>query len=141
MSLIPSMRTRMVRPRARPPSPARTRAAAPSAASESMTRQSPPRNRICASGSLKADRLTYCSGRERARTSAASGAHRGPASRAARPPNASTAAAPSTGATRTAAFTPPAQKAAARTIGIPAMNCGTMLPPTWKYAGLEKMSR
>ena len=52
MSLAPSMRTSRVRPSARPPSAARTRAALPSAASESMTRHSPPRNRICASGSL-----------------------------------------------------------------------------------------
>ena len=131
MSLIPSMRTRMVRPSARPPSAAQTRALAPSSVSESMTRQSPPRNRICASGSLKDDRLVYCSGRVTARARAASGAQRGPASRAARPPKVSTAAAPSTGATSTAALAPPAQKAAASAIGSPAMNCGTMLLPTW----------
>ena len=130
MSLTPSMRTSRVRPSARPPSAAMTLAPAPPS-SESMMRQSPPRNRICASGSLNVDRLVYCSGRQIARTSAASGAHRGPASRAASPPKVSTAQAPSTGASATAAPTPPIQKPAARTIGSPAMNCGTMSLPTW----------
>jgi hypothetical protein len=31
----------------------------------------------------------------------------------------------------TAVATPPTQNPAARTIGMPAMNCGTMAPPTW----------
>jgi hypothetical protein len=131
MSLNPSIRTTRVSPSARPPSAASTRAARPSAASESATRHSPPRNRICASGSLNVDRLVNCSGRLIARTRAASGAHRGPASRAARPPKVSTAHAPSSGATRTAAPVPPAQNPAASTIGSPAMNCGTTPSPTW----------
>ena len=77
-----------------------------------------------------------CSGRLSASTSAASGAHRGPASRAVRPPKASTPHAPSSGDTAAAAVTPPTQKAADSTIGRPDMNCGTTLLPTSKYAKL-----
>ena len=72
-----------------------------------------------------------CIGSAMARTSAASGAHRGPASRAARPPNVSTASAPRTGAIAVAAAAPPIQNPPARIIGSPAMNCGTTAPPTW----------
>ena len=66
--------------------------------SASVTRQNPPNSRICASGSLNADRLVYSSGRLSASMSAPSGAQRGPHSRPTRPPKVRTAHAPNTGA-------------------------------------------
>ena len=74
-------------------------------------------------------RLVYCSGRLTARTAAAAGAQRGPASRPARPPNDSTAHAPISGVVTSAADTPPSHTDAASTIGIPVMNCGTIPDP------------
>ena len=96
---------------------------------ESASRHRPPNSSTWASGSLNVLRLVYCSGRLSARTAAAAGAHFGPASRPARPPNESTAHPPISGVTTSAAGTPPIQIAAAMTSGIPVMNCGTMPEP------------
>ena len=60
---------------------------------------------------------------------AAAGAHLGPASRPARPPKDSTAQPPISGVMTRAAGIPPSQTAAARTSGIPVMNCGTIPVP------------
>ncbi len=97
--------------------------------SESTTRHSPPNSSICSSGWLNADRLVYCSGRLRPRISAAGGAHCGPTSRPARPPNATRASAPSTGLTSAAAGMPWIHQPAARKIARPGMNCGASPPP------------
>ena len=98
-------------------------------ASESASRHRPPNSSTWASGSLNVPRLVYCSGRLSASTAAAAGAHRGPASRAARPPKLRIAQPPITGVTTSAAGIPPSQIAAARTSGIPVMNCGTIPVP------------
>jgi hypothetical protein len=97
--------------------------------SESISRHSPPNSSTWASGSLNVPRLVYCWGRLRARMAAAAGAHPGPASRPARPPNESTAQAPISGVVTSAAFTPPSQTGAASRIGSPVMNCGTIPEP------------
>jgi hypothetical protein len=76
-------------------------------------------------------RLTYIIGMVMPIASAANGAQRGPTSLATRPPNVKTASAPSTGPQNSASRMPPAQKPSESTIGSPAMNCGTMLLPTW----------
>ena len=96
---------------------------------ESASRHRPPNSSTWASGSLNVLRLVYCSGRLRASTAAAAGAHRGPASRPARPPNDKMAAPPITGVRTRAAGIPPSQIAAAMASGIPVMNCGTIPEP------------
>jgi hypothetical protein len=98
-------------------------------ASESASRHRPPNSSTWASGSLNVPRLVYCSGRLNASTAAAAGAHRGPVSRAARPPKLSTAQPPITGAMTSAAGMPLNQIAAASSRGIPVMNCGTIPVP------------
>ena len=96
--------------------------------SESATRHSPPSSSSCARGSAKADRLVYCSGRVTARTTAAGGAHCGPASRPARPPKVSTARAPSTGLTSAAVVMPWIHQPPAATIACPGGNWGARPP-------------
>ena len=100
--------------------------------SESATRHSPPSSSSCARGSANADRLVYCSGRVTARTTAAGGAHCGPASRPARPPKVSTARAPSTGLTSTAVVMPWIHQPPAVTMASPGANCGAR--PPWVAA-------
>ncbi len=96
---------------------------------ESASRHRPPNSSTWASGSLNVPRLVYCSGRLSASTAAAAGAHPGPASRPARPPNASTAHPPISGVITSAAGNPPSQIAPASTSGVPVMNCGTIPAP------------
>ena len=92
----------------------------------------PPYSMTWASVSLNVVRLVYCCGRLTARTRAAAGAQRAPASRPTRPAKASTAHAPRTGAMAAAPSGPPAHTPIASAIGSPAMNCGTTVVPTWK---------
>ena len=80
--------------------------------SESIIRHRPPNSSNWTSGSVNAARLVYCSGRVSARTSAAGGAHCGPASRPTSPPKLKTASAPSTGLTTAAAGHPAGPPAA-----------------------------
>ena len=137
MSLSPSIRTRMVSPRASPASPASTLSwpgqsplfCVRLTTSESASRHRLPNSSTWASGSLKEARLVYCSGRLSARMAAAAGAHLGQASRPARPPKESTAHPPISGVMISAAGIPPSQTAAARTSGVPVMNCGTIPEP------------
>ena len=127
----------MVSPRASPASPASTLSwpgrprlfCVRLTTSESASRHRPPNSSTWASGSLNEARLVYCSGRLSARMAAAAGAHLGPASRPARPPKESTAHPPISGVVTSAAGIPPSQIAAARTSGIPVMNCGTIAEP------------
>ena len=77
---------------------------------------------------MNADRLVYCSGRVTARTSAAGGAHCGPASRPASPPNVSTASAPSTGLASAAVLMPWIHHPAASVMASPGANCGARPP-------------
>ena len=128
----------MVSPRASPASPASTLSWPGQSdadrgprvtTSESASRHRPPNSSTWASGSLNEARLVYCSGRLSARMAAAAGAHLGPASRPARPPKESTAHPPISGVMTSAAGIPPSQTAAARTSGIPVMNCGTIPEP------------
>ena len=149
MSLSPSIRTRMVSPRVSPASPASTLSWAGQSlllcvfcmfcmfcvfcvfcvrrtTSESASRHRPPNSSTWASGSLNEARLVYCSGRLRARTAAAAGRPPRPGQPAARPPKESTAHPPISGVVTSAAGIPPSQTAAARTSGIPVMNCGTI---------------
>ena len=155
-SLMPSMRMSRVSPTASPPKKARaTVGAGPSrqepctggatacrplgSANESASMHSPPNSMTWASVSLNVFRLVYCSGRLMASTSAPAGAQRPPASRPTRPAKARIAQAPTIGAVATAASGPPAHTPRARTMGSPAMNWGTIVPPVWKKPRLPKV--
>ena len=96
--------------------------------SESISRHNPPNSSICSTGSANADRLVYTSGRVMASTSAAAGAHCGPASPA-RPPKASTASAPRTGLTSAAPLIPCSQNPPLSSIGSPGSDRGYSASP------------
>ena len=95
-----------------------------------MSKHNPPNSSTCVSGSLNVLRLVYCSGRLSASTAAAAGAHLGPTSLPARPPNESTAHPPISGVITSAAGIPPSQTDAAMTSGIPLMNGGRSEAPS-----------
>ena len=85
-------------------------------------------------------RLVYCCGSVRASTRAPAGAHCGPVSLPARPPNARIASPPRTGPSAAAAVVPCTQNPPARIIGSPDMRPGTIAVPWVKKPMLENAS-